>query len=144
MSDKNRIIYLSILIVCMVGIIILLCPKPEYKATFNLKQDFSIMENYVDIAFVENPNKIIDMASTSQNDSFTEEDIENSKKGIIATIKTIDDEQDTEITYYFGQEIAQTKISLEEYKEKIEKIQKKDIVNIANKVSINTIYFLRD
>ena len=75
---------------------------------------------------------------------FTEEDIENSKKGIIATIKTIDDEQDTEITYYFGQEIAQTKISLEEYKEKIEKIQKKDIVNIANKVSINTIYFLRD
>lgn len=78
MSDKNRIIYLSILIVCMVGIIILLCPKPEYKATFNLKQDFSIIENYVDIAFVENPNKIIDMASTSQNDSLIEEDIENS------------------------------------------------------------------
>lgn len=78
MSDKNRIIYLSILIVCMVGIIILLYPKPEYKATFNLKQDFSIIENYVDIAFVENPNKIIDMASTAQNDSLIEENAENS------------------------------------------------------------------
>ena len=30
---------------------------------------------------------------------FSEEDIETAKKGIIATIKTIDDEQDTGITY---------------------------------------------
>ena len=38
---------------------------------------------------------------------FTDEDIENAKKGIVSGIKAIDDEQDTQITYYFGQELSQ-------------------------------------
>ena len=66
------------------------------------------------------------------------------KKGIIASIKIIDDEQDTQITYYFGQELTGTIVSLEEYTKKIENVSKEDIINIAKKVSINTIYFLRD
>lgn len=65
-----------------------------------------------------------------------------SKKGVIATIKTIEDEQDTAITYYFGQELSKNKISLEEYIEKISRINKENIINIAQKVKINTIYFL--
>lgn len=75
---------------------------------------------------------------------FTEEEIENSKKGIIASIKTIEDEQDTQITYYFGQELTGIIISVEDYIKKIAKVTKEDIINIAKKVSINTIYFLRD
>ena len=75
---------------------------------------------------------------------FTEEDIENAKKGIISTIDLIDDEQDTGITYYFGQELSNNKISPEEYKEIVQKVQKEDIVKIANSVSINTVYFLKD
>ena len=75
---------------------------------------------------------------------FTEEDIENAKKGIISTIDLIDDEQDTGITYYFGQELSNNKISPEQYKEIVQKVQKDDIVKIANSVSINTIYFLKD
>ena len=75
---------------------------------------------------------------------FTEEDIENAKKGIISTIDLIDDEQDTGITYYFGQELSNNKISPEEYKEIVQKVKKDDIVKIANSVSINTIYFLKD
>ena len=79
-----------------------------------------------------------------KNGDFTEEDIANAKKGIIATIKTIDDEQDTGINYYFGQELTQSKVSLDEYMSKIDKVSKKDIIDIANKVKINTIYFLKD
>lgn len=75
---------------------------------------------------------------------FTEEDIENAKKGIIATIKTIDDEQDTGITYYFGQELTDNHISVEEYMDRIAKVQKEDIIHVAEKVAINTIYFLKD
>ena len=75
---------------------------------------------------------------------FIDEDIENSKKGIISAIKTIDDEQDTGITYYFGQELSKSNVSEEEYIKKIENITKENIVDIANKVQINTIYFLRD
>lgn len=76
--------------------------------------------------------------------NFSEEDIENSKKGIIAAINTIDDEQDTGITYYFGQELSGSNVSEEDYIKKIENITKENIVDIANKVQINTIYFLKD
>ena len=79
-----------------------------------------------------------------KNGNFTDEEMENSKKGIIATINGIDDEQDTVISYYFGQELAKTKVSLEEYKKIIEKISKEEIINIAKQVSIDTIYFLKN
>ena len=79
-----------------------------------------------------------------KNGMFSDKDIENAKKGIISGIKGINDEQDTEITYYFGQELTDAKTSLEEYIEKIQKVTKQDIVKIANSVSVNTIYFLKD
>lgn len=75
---------------------------------------------------------------------FTEEEIENAKKGIIATIKTIDDEQDTGITYYFGQELTNKNVSMEEYINRIGKVKKEDVIHIAQNVKIHTIYFLKD
>ncbi len=79
-----------------------------------------------------------------KNGDFSEQDIEEAKKGIVATIKTIDDEQDTQITYYFAQELSQDTITVEEYEQKIKDVKKEEIVNIANNTQINTIYFLRD
>lgn len=74
---------------------------------------------------------------------FTDEEVENAKQGIIAAIKSIDDEQDTEITYYFGQELSENKLSIDEYIERVSKIDKQKVLNIANKISVNTIYFLK-
>ena len=74
---------------------------------------------------------------------FTEEDINSAKTNIIATIKSIPDEQDTEISYYFGQELSEIKMNFEEYEGNIKKVTKQDIINFANKVKINTIYFLK-
>lgn len=75
---------------------------------------------------------------------FTEEEIQNAKKYIISSINSIPEEQDTEITYYFGQELANQYYTPEEYREKIEEVKKEDIEKIANQVTINTIYFLRN
>ena len=74
----------------------------------------------------------------------TDEDLENSKKGIISGIKGMEDEQDTEITYYFGQELSGDEISSEQYINAIKQVSKKDVIDIANSVNINTIYFLKD
>ena len=97
---------------------------------------------------ISNYQKALDLIKQQIEDmkqgDFTEEDIANAKKGILATVKTIDDEQDTQISYYFGQELTNTRVSTEEYIKKIEKIQKEDVINIARKVCINTIYFLKD
>ncbi|MCI8471097.1 MAG: insulinase family protein [Clostridia bacterium] len=76
--------------------------------------------------------------------NFTEEDIANAKKGLVASIKAIDDEQDSGITYYFGQELSQSNVSIEDYINKIEKVTKEDVIQVAEKVRIHTIYFLKD
>lgn len=88
--------------------------------------------------------KIKEQLQDMKNGNFTEEDIKNAKKIIVSTIKSIDDEQDTEITYFLGQELTQSNISLEEYINEVESVSKEDIVQIANKTNINTIYFLKD
>lgn len=97
---------------------------------------------------IENYKKAIDIIKEQlkdmENGDFTEDDIQNCKKGIIASIKTIDDEQDTQITFYFGQELSNMPISIDEYIKYVEDVKKEDIVNIAKNVSMNTIYFLRN
>lgn len=75
---------------------------------------------------------------------FTDEEVENAKKGIIASIKTIDDEQDTEITYFFSQELSKSKCNIEQYMQRISEVTRDKVVDVANKVSINTVYFLKD
>lgn len=75
---------------------------------------------------------------------FTEEDINNAKAYLIAGIKSVKEEQDTEIVYYIGQEISKTNMDLDEYIKKIESVNKEEIIQFASKIQINTIYFLRD
>lgn len=104
-----------------------------------------LINSGIEISNYEKALKLIkEQLEEMKQGKFTEEEIENNKKGIIAAIKTISDEQDTAITYYFGQELGGSNVSEEEYIRKIEKIKKEDIVDIANKVLINTIYFLKN
>lgn len=76
--------------------------------------------------------------------NFSEEDIQNAKKYVFASLRGVKEEQDSEISYYFGQELSGEHISLEQYEEKINKVTKQDIQEVANTISIDTIYFLRN
>ena len=95
---------------------------------------------------IENYEKAVEVIKKQiedmENGEFSEENIKNAKINILATIKFIPDEQDTELTYYFGQELSNTNISFEEYEQKINNVTKEDIVEFAKTVKINTIYFL--
>lgn len=97
---------------------------------------------------IENYEKALDIIKKQIEDmkkgDFTEEDINSAKSSIISTIKFIPDEQDTQITYYFGQELSNSKLTIEEYIEKINNVSKEEILDIANNVQINTIYFLKN
>ena len=79
-----------------------------------------------------------------KNGKFTEEELENAKKYMISGINSVQDEQDSEITYYLGQEISSAFTTFEEYIKQIEKVTMDDIKQIANSININTIYFLRN
>lgn len=76
--------------------------------------------------------------------NFTDEDVEDSKKLIISSIKSISAEQDTEITYDYGQELSSEHMRIKEYEEKIQNTTREQIIEIANKININTIYFLKN
>jgi len=79
-----------------------------------------------------------------KNGEFDEKNIENSKNLIIESVKSITSEQDTEITYYYGQELSSEFTTIDQYIEKIKWQSKKEIIDLASKVKVNTIYFLRD
>ena len=78
-----------------------------------------------------------------KNGDFTEEEIENVKKGIISSIVSMDDEQDTLIIYFLGQELSNSEVTIDDYIKKIQNVTKDQIQNIAKKVKLNTIYFLK-
>lgn len=99
----------------------------------------------IEIPNFEKALKIIrEQIDDMKNGKFTDENIENAKRVLISEIDSIDDEQDTEITYVFSQELSFHEMDLEKYKKKILNVTKEDIINIANKISINTIYFLKN
>ena len=87
---------------------------------------------------------IKEQISDMEKGKFTQEDIGNAKKLIIASVKSISAEQDTEITYYYGQEMSDNFTTIEDYIKNIEQVSKEDIIEIAKNTWINTIYFLRD
>lgn len=95
---------------------------------------------------IENYDKALNTIKMQLEDirsgKFTDTDIQNAKKLIKESIISIESEQDTEITYYYGQELSDTPISVAEYISKIERVNKNDIVEIAKEMCIDTVYFL--
>ncbi len=95
---------------------------------------------------IENYEKAVNVIKEQLEDmkkgNFSDENIKNAKTNILSTIKFIPDEQDTEITYYLGQELANTNVDFEEYENKINNVTKEEIIDFANAININTIYFL--
>ena len=89
-------------------------------------------------------NIIKEQIEDMKNGNFTDEEIDNEKKYIISAVTGVEEEQDTEITYYLGQELAGTRCTLEQYKESIMQVTREQIQNIANQMEIHTIYFLRN
>ena len=99
----------------------------------------------IEIENFEKALKIIkEQLEALKNGEFTDEEIENEKKSIISGINLIDDEQDSGIIYFYGQEITGSNVELEDYKKRIKNVTRDQIINIASKVKINTIYFLRN
>lgn len=97
---------------------------------------------------IENYEKTLDIIKEQIEDmkkgKFTDKNIEEAKTNIISTINFIPEEQDTELMYYFSQELSGYKMGYEEYINKINGITKEDIVDLANRIQVNTIYFLKN
>ena len=79
-----------------------------------------------------------------KNGEFSEEDITKAKDYILAGVDAINEEQDSQILFLFGQELTKMPLTIEEHKNNIQKVTKEQIVEFANKIQLNTIYFLKN
>ena len=77
-----------------------------------------------------------------KNGKFSDEDIQHAKELIIASFKSMQDEQDSEISFYFGREIQKESKDIDKQIKEVSEVTKQDIVDVANKIKINTIFFL--
>ena len=114
-------------------------------STFRRQKGAIFIRCGIEIANYEKALKTIkEQIEDMKNGNFTDEDINNSKELIVASINSITSEQDSEITYYYGQELSDSFTSLEEYVNNIKRVSKENILELAKDIWINTIYFLRD
>ena len=99
----------------------------------------------IEIANFDKAVKIIkEQLEDMRNGKFTEEDLINAKKYMISGIKSAQDEQDSEVTYYIGQELSGRLTTFEEYEKQINQVTIQDVKDVANNINVNTIYFLRN
>ena len=88
-------------------------------------------------------NIIKEQLENLKNGDFSNDDLINAKRFIISGIKTIEAEQDTEVVFYIGQEISKQNINIDEYILNIENIKREDVIEAAQNIAINTIFFLK-
>ena len=97
---------------------------------------------------IENYEKALEIIKEQleemRSGNFTEKDLQNAKKYMISGLQSVQDEQDSEITYYIGQELSGKLTTFDEYIEQVNKVNMEEVQNVANNIKINTIYFLRN
>lgn len=84
---------------------------------------------------------LIKKALKEMSTKLTLEDVENAKRGLMTTLTTIEDNPNALINNYLFHNIAYLP-TIDERKEKLKKITADDVMKLAKKVKINTIYML--
>lgn len=77
-----------------------------------------------------------------QEGNITEKEIKDAKQFINAGLNLINESSENMIEYTFDKELYNEETDIEKYRKNIKKIKKEDIVEIAKKINIDTIYFL--
>lgn len=72
------------------------------------------------------------------------QEMESAKQFIVSTLKLIPESSESLINYYYDKEIRGEEADLDAYIKAIQEVQIQDIVDVAQDVLIDTIYFLRD
>ncbi len=99
-------------------------------------------------AGIENCNKdkalseIFTQVELMKKGAFSEEEFDASVKNIVNSLRTMSDSIGYLCDYYLGQTITGTCISLDQFMEEIEKVTRDDVIEIAQNIELEMIYFL--
>jgi len=87
-------------------------------------------------------NEIFAQVDMMRRGEFTNVEFDASVKSVVNSLRSIGDSIGYLTDYYLGQTITDEKISLNEYILKIEKVTREDVIEVAQKVELEMIYFL--
>ena len=74
----------------------------------------------------------------------SEQELESARQLIVSTSKLIPESGENLITYYYDKEMNGEVPDLDKFINDIQKVKIEDIVDVAQDVTVDTIYFLRD
>lgn len=74
--------------------------------------------------------------------NITDDEIASSKNFIINGLNAYDDDQFEMISFYHSEKLMQSNMEISDYKDKILKVTKEDIVKAMSKVTLDTVYFI--
>lgn len=115
---------------------------------------FSRIEKFKSLMFIasgiefKNYEKALDVIKeqlkSMKAGDFNEEDINSAKNSIITSVKSMTDSAGMLSDFYYTQSLCNTNDSIEEIEEKIKRVTKDEIIKVAHKVQLDTIYFLKN
>ena len=82
--------------------------------------------------------QLIDM----KNGNISDEEFNSAKELIVSSIELIEESKEDMITFYCDQSLFEENLNVTEYKEMIKKVTKEDVIEVAQKIKEDTIYFL--
>lgn len=77
-----------------------------------------------------------------KNGKISDDEFNAAKQLIVSSIELIEESKEDMITFYFDQNLFEENLSVEDYKNSIKNVTKEQVIEVAQKVEEDTIYFL--
>ena len=109
------------------------------------RQNTIFIKTGIEIKNYEKALKIIkEQLEDMKNGKISDEEFNAAKKLITASIEAIPESEEDMITFYFDQRLFDDNLTVQDYLNKINNVTKEQVIQIAKKVSMDTIYFLKN
>lgn len=88
-------------------------------------------------------NIIKEQIEEMKKGNISDEEFNAAKELITASVDLIPESQEDMITFYFDQRLFDSNLTVQDYLNQLENVTKEQVIEIAKKISIDTIYFLK-
>ena len=102
-----------------------------------------IIRTGIELANYDKAVKVIkEQLEEMKKGNISDYELSSAKTLILASLKLIPESQEDIMAFDFDQDVFNENLTFEQYYKKIENITLKEIIDVANQVKINTIYYL--
>ena len=107
------------------------------------RKDAIIIRTGIELANYDKAVKVIkEQLEEMKKGNISDYELSSAKTLILASLKLIPESQEDIMAFDFDQDVFNENLTFEQYYKKIENITLKEIIDVANQVKINTIYYL--